>query len=152
VDTELRYLWEGLSVNERRVLAVVASGLSPYTGEAKAVSGLASPSSAQRSVRALQARGILEPADDALSFVDPLLSRWVRRHGGARMTVQVVPGRERGFVVTDGPSLAFTRSEHATLEEAEAEADRIAAGGRAADVMVYDTDDPNDLPDWAIGS
>ena len=46
--------------------------------------------------------------------------------------------------------LAFTRSEHPTLEGAQAEADRIAATGRGADVMIYDTDDPNDLPDWAL--
>jgi hypothetical protein len=47
--------------------------------------------------------------------------------------------------VTDGPSLAFVRSSHQTI--AEAEADRIAAGGHGADVMIYD---PNDLPDWVV--
>ena len=78
------------------------------------------------------------------------LARWVRRYGGARMSIYVVPRPGGAFAVIDGPSLAFTRSEHPTLEEAQAEADRIAATGRGADVMIYDTDDPNDLPDWAL--
>jgi uncharacterized protein len=150
VNTELRYLWDGLSTNERRVLAAVASGLSPYANEARALVGLASTSSAQRSARALEARAVLEARDPGgLALVDPLLARWIRRHGGASASVHVVPKPGGGFVVTDGPSFAFARSEHETLEEAEAEADRIAAGGRGSDVMVYDADDPNDLPDWA---
>lgn len=152
VDPELRYLWDGLSANERRVLAAVASGLSPYQAEARAVAGLASASSAQRAAQALLDRAILERDEaEALHILDPLLARWVRRHGGARLSVYVVPGPAGTFLVTDGPSLAFTRSEHTTLEEAQTEADRIAASGRGADVMIYDTDDPNDLPDWALG-
>lgn len=152
VDTELRYLWEGLTANERRVLRTAGSGISPYTAEARAMTGLASASSAQRAVRTLRGRAIVEEvgADEDLRLVDPLLSRWVRRHGGARIGVYVVPRGNRGFVVTDGPSFAFTRSEHATLEEAETEADRIAAAGSGSDVMIYDTVDPNDLPEWAI--
>jgi len=151
VDHELRYLWDGLSVNERRVLAAVASELSPYEAEARAMAGLATASSAQRAVATLQSRTIVE-ADQAESIriVDPLLVRWVRRHGGARPSIYVLPGPGGGFVVTDGPSLAFVRSEHDRLDEARLEADRIAAAGPAADVMIYDTDDPNDLPDWAV--
>ncbi len=38
---------------------------------------------------------------------------------------------------------------HRTLEEAESEADRLAAQTRGADVMIFDTTDPSDLPDWA---
>jgi hypothetical protein len=151
VDPELRYQWDGLSANERRVLAAVASGLSPYQAEARAMAGLASASSAQRSVETLLGRAILERDDDALRIVDPLLGRWVRRHGGARLGVYVLPAPDGKFIVTDGPSLAFIRSENETLEDAEAEADRIVkASGRSADVMIYDTDDPNDLPDWAV--
>jgi uncharacterized protein len=152
VDLELRYLWDGLSTNERRVLAAVASDLSPYQAEARAMAGLASASSAQRAMQALLDRAILERAEiKSLRILDPLLARWVRRHGGARLSVYVVPGSAGAFVVTDGPSLAFTRSEHPTLLEAQGEADRIAATTRGADVMIYDTDDPNDLPDWALG-
>lgn len=151
VDLELRYLWEGLSVNERRVLAAVASELSPYEAEARAMAGLATASSAQRATEALRGRAILErEATEAIRIVDPLLARWVRRHGGARLAIYVLPGTEGRFVVTDGPSLAFTRSEHVSLDEARNDADRIAASGPGADVMIYDTDDPNDLPDWAI--
>jgi hypothetical protein len=152
VDPELRYLWDGLSANERRVLAAVASELSPYQAEARAMAGLASASSAQRAVETLLGRALLERQDDdGLRIVDPLFARWVRRHGGARLSVYVLRMPDAKFVVTDGPSLAFTRSELETVEEAEAEADRIVReSGRSADVMTYDTDDPNDLPDWAI--
>jgi hypothetical protein len=151
VDHELRFLWDALSTNERRVLAAVASGLSPYQAEARTMAGLATASSAQRAAQALLDRAILERDDqDSLRILDPLLARWVRRHGGARLTVYVIPGPGNNLVVTDGPSLAFTRSEHANLDEAQAEADRIAAAG-PSDVMIYDTDDPNELPDWALG-
>jgi hypothetical protein len=153
VEPELRFLWDGLRPNERRVLAAVASGLSPYEVEARTMAGLASASSAQRAVETLIGRAIIErPDDDALWILDPLLARWVRLHGGARPRFWALPSPRGGFVVTDGPSLAFSRSEHGTLEEAESEADRLAAAsGRGADVMIFDTDDPNDLPDWALG-
>ncbi len=151
VDQELRYLSEGCGANERRVLAAVASGLSPYQVAARAMVGIASPSSAQRAVRTLLDRALLDrDEDESLRIVDPMLARWVRRHGGARLSIYVLPSTD-GFVVTDGPSRAFTRSEHSSLEEAQAEADRLAAAtGRGADVMIYDTDDPNDLPDWSF--
>jgi uncharacterized protein len=152
VDQELRYLWEALTVNERRVLAALASDLSPYEAEARAMAGLATASSAQRAVEALRGRGILERAETGpVRVVDPLLTRWVRRHGGARLSLYVLPNSDGGFVVTDGPSLAFTRSEHDGLDEARDEADRLAVTARGADVMIFDTDDPNDLPGWAIG-
>lgn len=151
IDPELGYLWESLSANERRVLAAVASELSPYEAEARAMAGLATASSAQRAAAGLQGRAIVEQGDGkAMRIVDPLLARWVRRHGGARPSIYVVPDRRGGFVVTDGPSLAFTRSQHPNLDGAREEADRIANTGPGADVMIYDTDDPNDLPDWAI--
>lgn len=162
VDQELRYLWDALTGNERRVLAGVASGLSPYSLTARRLTGLASASSAQRSVDALLGRAVLardtltsgaHPSTEDradLRIVDPLFDRWVRRYGGARASIYVVP-RSGSFMVTDGPSLAFERSTHATLEEAEREADRIVASERgAADVLVYDSEDPNDLPDWAL--
>ena len=151
VDPELRYLWESLSANERRVLAALASEYSPYQQEARVMMGLANRSSAARAVAGLEGKTTVERADDSekLRIVDPLLARWVRRHGGARLRVFVVP-HEGMFAVTDGPSLAFIRSSHQTIAEAEAEADRIAAEARGADVMIYDTDDPNDLPDWLV--
>jgi hypothetical protein len=151
VDPELRYLWELLSANERRVLAALASELSPYQQEARSFVGLANRSSAARAVASLEAKTAIERAENGgqLRIVDPLLARWVRRHGGARLRVFVVP-YEGTFAVADGPSLAFLRSRHETIAEAEAEAERIAAGGRGADVVIYDTDDPNDLPDWVV--
>ncbi len=151
VDPELQYLWDSLGANERRVLAALASGFSPYEQSARQQMGLASGSSAARAVASLEGKTTVERLDDGerLSIVDPLLARWVRRHGGARLQVFIVPyGGE--FAVTDGPSLAFLRSSHQTIAEAEAEADRIAAGSRGADVMIYDSNDPNDLPDWVV--
>ena len=86
---------------------------------------------------------------ERLSIVDPLIARWVRRQGGARLQVFVIP-HDGQFAVTDGPSLAFLRPRHKMIAEVEVEADRIAAAGHGADVMIYDTDDPNDLPDWVV--
>lgn len=150
VEPELRYLWDGLAPNDRRVLAALASGLSPYQHEALQLMGLASGSSASLAVETLENRAIVERDDDErLRILDPLLARWVRRNGGARAQVYVIRG-EKGWIVADGPSLAFVRSTHQTLVEAQSEADRIVAGGRGGDVMIYDTDDPNDLPDWAV--
>lgn len=151
VGQELRFLWDSLTANERRVLAAVASGLSPYEARARALAGLASASSAQRAVESLLGRAVLDRADDELRIVDPLFARWIRLFGGARPRFWVLPEAGGGFVVTDGPSQAYKRSRHDTLEEAEAAAHRYASDAdRGADVMVYDTDDPNDLPDWAI--
>jgi hypothetical protein len=151
VDPELRYLWDALSANERRVLAALASGYSPYQQEAQVFMGLANRSSAARAAESLEGNTIIERVEDdePPHIIDPLLARWVRRHGGARLQVFVLP-RDGQFVVTDGPSLVFLRSTHQTIAEAEAEANRIAAAGKGADVMIYDVDDPNDLPDWAV--
>jgi hypothetical protein len=152
VEPELRNLWGGLSANERRVLAALASRYSPYEREARVVMGLANRSSAARAVAGLEGKTIVERVNgdgDGRHIVDPLFGRWIYRHGGSRLQIFVVrAGGE--FVVTDGPSLSFLRSSHETLVEAEAEADRIAATGNGADVMIYDVDDPNELPDWAL--
>lgn len=155
VDAELRYLWDSLNANDRRVIAAVASGLSPFSQDGRTLTGLPAGGAGTRAVETLERRAILERLDEdggaALRIVDPLLTRWARRTGGARAEVYVIPHQD-GFAVTDGPSLAFTRSTHPTLAEAEAEADLIGRRGRGADVMVFDTTDPNDLPDWAVGA
>jgi hypothetical protein len=67
-----------------------------------------------------------------------------------RTQIYVIPDPNGTYRVTDGPSLAFTRADALTLAEAETEADRIANAARGADVMIIDSNDPNDLPDWAI--
>ncbi len=66
------------------------------------------------------------------------------------MKIYVLPDADGLFRVTDGQSLAFTRAEGLTIDDAQAEADRIAANSRAADILIFDTDDPNDLPIWAV--
>jgi hypothetical protein len=78
-----------------------------------------------------------------------LFGRWVRLHGGARSQIYVFP-YEGAFAATEGPSSAFRRSTHASLGEAEAEADSLAATAPGADVMFFDTDDPNHLPVWTL--
>ena len=150
VDAEMRGLWDALSPNERRVLLGVASGLSPTQADTVALTGLRSRSSAQSAADALLGRGVLERREEKVGIVDPLLQRWTRRRPGARPIAYVVP-REGGWVVTDGPSLAFEHSRHDRLDAAERAAERIVTAGRAGgDVIVFDTDDPNALPDWAI--
>jgi len=151
VEPELRFLVDSLSSNERRVLSAIASGFSPFEAQARKITGLATSSSAQRAAQSLEHRTALERDElGELQFVDPLLARWFRRHGGARAQIYVIPDPNGTYRVTDGPSLAFTRADALTLDEAETEADRIANAARGADVMIIDSNDPNDLPDWAI--
>ena len=150
VDAEMRGLWDSLSANERRVLLGVASGLSPTESETVALTGLRSRSSAQRAVEALLGRGVLERGDaGGVRIVDPLLERWARRRGGARPIAYVLPAGGR-WLVTDGPSLAFEHSRHDSLDAAERAAQQIVSKRAGGDVIVLDTDDPNDLPEWAI--
>ena len=87
--------------------------------------------------------------DEALRIVDPLLERWTRRRSGTRPIAYVVP-TPQGWLVTDGPSLVFEHSRHDTIDAAQRAADQIVSGRAGGDVVVYDTDDPNDLPDWAV--
>lgn len=152
IDAELRILWDALSANERRVLLAMASDLSPQSTGALQLTGLASPSSAQRSLQSLTNAGIVEQpgAQQPPHITDPLLGHWVRRHAGARPTIYVLPDVVAGgFVVTDGPSLAFVQQRFSSIEEAERAAERLL-GGRSANIVVHDTDDPNDLPVWAL--
>jgi uncharacterized protein len=149
LEAEMRGLWEALTPNERRVLLGVASGLSPTQAETVALTGLRSRSSAQHAADALVGRGVLERRDAGIALVDPLLERWARRRPGARPIAYVLPHGDR-WIVTDGPSLAFEHSRHGSLEAAERAAEALVAGRASGDVVVYDTADPNDLPDWAI--
>ena len=150
LDAEMRGLWESLSPNERRVLLGVSAGLSPTQSETVALTGLRSRSSAQRATEVLTGKGVLErEGDEALRIVDPLLERWARRRSGTRPIAYVVP-TPQGWLVTDGPSLVFEHSRHDTLDAAQRAADQIVSGRAGGDVVVYDTDDPNDLPDWAV--
>jgi len=148
---ELRYHWEGLSINERRVLAAVASGLSPYEAEARAMAGLASASSAQRAVQTLLGRAILERKDNALGIVDPLFARWIRHHAGARANFYVqgqrfgAQGRKQYSIIQSPAHFMWSADD---LDGAVANADHLAArsGRRGGDVMIYEGDDPNDWP------
>lgn len=155
VDPELRFLWDSLPANERRVLRALASGLSPMTTAGMRIAGLASRSSAQTALRGLVDAGVVERDEraEAPVIVDPLLAHWTRRHAGAQPTVYVVPDPDQpgSFLVTDGPSLALVQRQAATIGEAEQLAERVLAG-RGGSVVVFDVDDPNELPVWAVGA
>lgn len=87
--------------------------------------------------------------DTAPYLVDAIAKRWIALRAQARLQIYVLP-HGRDFVVCDGPSLAFIRTRHATLQEAEAEADSLARTMPPADIMVFDSTDPNDVPAWAV--
>jgi hypothetical protein len=153
VEPELRFLWDGLPANERRVLRALASGLSPMTTAGMELAGLTSRSSAQTALRSLVDAGVVQRDENEIpTVVDPLLVHWTRRHAGAQPTVYVVPDpAQRGaFLVADGPSLALVQRQAATIGEAEQLAERILAG-RGGTIVVHESDDPNELPVWAVG-
>ncbi|MFI4991454.1 MAG: hypothetical protein ACHQHO_11155 [Solirubrobacterales bacterium] len=152
LDTEMQATWEGLSVNERRVLSALAYGLSPQEGAALRLTGLRSASAAQRATQALTRRAFVErDADGDLVIVDPVLDRWLARRHLPPM-LYVLPLAKEQWIVTDGPSLAFTRSKHRTRAEAEASADEhLRQQSRGGEVSVVDVDTRDELPDWAQG-
>lgn len=156
VDQELRNLWEGLTINERRVLAAVASGLSPYMAKARAKAGLASASSAQPAVATLLGRAFLERRDNALRMVDPLFARWIRLRAGARLNVYLEGPRYKGpqhtvgarqYAILDPPG-RHAGGFYGDLDVAVQVADQmvVESGHRGGDVMIYDSDDRNDYP------
>jgi uncharacterized protein len=152
LDAEMQATWDGLSMNERRVMSALAHGLSPQEGTALRLTGLRSASSAQRASQTLQRRAFIErDGDGPLTIVDPVLALWIRRRH-LPPTLYVLPLGPREWIVTDGPSLAFTRSTHPTRREAETRADEsLAQRRRAGTVTVFDSNRPDDLPDWARG-
>jgi uncharacterized protein len=154
LDAELEEAWRALSLNERRVLAAIASGLSPYAAAAAEATGLRARSSAQRAVEALVTRTVVEAHEGREpSIVDPLFELWIARRGQPHPAVYVLPARDgEAWEVLDGPSRNFLRGAHFDLAAAEEEAERIAAdSGGLKEVVVYPVDEPDDLPDWARG-
>jgi hypothetical protein len=150
LDTEMQATWDGLSVNERRVLSAVAYGLSPQEGRALRLTGLRSASAAQRPTQSLKRRAFVErDSGDRLVIVDPVLARWIaRRH--LPPTLYVLPLARQKWIVTDGPSLAFTRSTHQTLAEAEARADEYLTQQRSGGAInIINVDTRDELPGWA---
>jgi uncharacterized protein len=153
LDTEMQATWDGLSVNERRVLSALAYGLSPQEGAALRLTGLRSASAAQRATQSLERRAFLERDDGGrLVIVDPVLDRWIaRRHLPPKLYVLPLAARE--WIVTDGPSLAFTRSTHRTRTEAEAHANEyLTQQSRGGTIEVIGVDTRDELPEWAQGA
>jgi hypothetical protein len=72
-------------------VSALAAGYSPYQQEAHVLLGLAR-SSAAHAVEILEAKAEVERDDaESLRIVDPLLGRWVRRHGATRQQFYVIP-------------------------------------------------------------
>lgn len=152
LDAEMHATWDGLSANERRVLSALAYGLSPQESAALRLTGLRSASAAQRSIQSLERHAFVErDSDGQLVVIDPVLARWIaRRH--LPPTLYVLPLAPGKWVVTDGPSLAFTRSTHRTRADAEARADEyLTRQSRGGTINVIDVDTRDELPDWAQG-
>jgi hypothetical protein len=86
------------------------------------------------------------------TIVDPVFSRWLaRRH--LPPTLHVLPLGRRKWLVTNGPSLAFTHSMHKTRDEAEARAnEELSQQSRGGTISVFDVDTRDELPEWAQGA
>lgn len=95
-----RRILDGLTGNQRRVLRGLARqpGAGPYSGEFVAAQGLASPSSVQRALEALEERGLVvsPPEEERPRPADPLLTRWLRRGPSDAVDVVGSPGRRAG--------------------------------------------------------
>jgi hypothetical protein len=86
-----RRVLDGLTGNQRRVLRGLARqpAAAPFSGEFVAGQGLASPSSVQRALEALEARGLVvsPPGEQHPRPADPLLARWLGRGPGDAVDV-----------------------------------------------------------------
>lgn len=152
LDAELRQLWQALSANERRVVVALAGGLSPYSEAAQRTTGLKRASSGQAAVETLLDRTVVDHDEhESLRIVDPMFVLWAQRRSDPRPTIYVYPSPDGSFEVADGPSRDFVRSRHPSLAEAEQAADHYAREAGGADLVVYDVDAGDELPDWAQG-
>lgn len=94
VDREtagFRRLMDGLTVNQRRVLRGLARlpDVPPFSGRFVSEQGLASPSSVQRALQALEELGLaVRDDEDRPRPADPLLERWLRRQEAAAVDVK----------------------------------------------------------------
>lgn len=151
ITPELRPLIDSLSANERRVIAALSVGLSPFETVARDMTGLKSHPTAQRAVDSLCKKAIIErDEDNQLAIVDPLLAPWLINHETTQPHVYVIPDNNGTFRVTDGPHLRYIRGENMTLEDAQLQADQIASQLGSAAVTIIDSHDPNDIPGWAV--
>jgi hypothetical protein len=152
MDGSLRQTVRGLRAVDRLALPValaLAHHRAPYAVD-KFSSG---PNRALRSLRV--AGFVVQRRPREWGLTDPLLAAWLRaprvrgRYAFGRPTIYVLRRDERTFDVTDGPSVARVRSTHDSLDQAERVAHQLARDARGADIVVIDSDDPNDLPEWA---
>lgn len=78
LSEEFRVLWSGLAAGQRRTLAAIADGGSPY---ARTETGTRPGGATGHALAALEGRGELaaeRSAPGGYAIVDPLLARWVR--------------------------------------------------------------------------
>jgi hypothetical protein len=81
---EFEATWRAFAGNERRVAVALALGIAPLGKQAKAVTGVASASAAQRALGRLIEQGFAEQhAGTETVLTDPLLGAWLaREHAG----------------------------------------------------------------------
>jgi hypothetical protein len=89
-------------------------------------------------------------------LTDPVFASWLRESAVAsrpelgRPALWILRRSPTQYLVTDGASLSNVRSTHRTSAAAQRAADSIAKDARGADVMIIDSDDPDDFPSWAL--
>lgn len=99
---------------------------------------------------------IVQHAPRHWRLTDPLLASWLRENpvsGRPELglpTLWVLRRAANSYLVADGASLGHVRSAHRSSEAAQQAASAIARDTRGANVMVIDSDDPDDFPFWAL--
>jgi hypothetical protein len=89
-------------------------------------------------------------------LTDPVFASWLRESAVAsrpelgRPALWILRRSPTQYLLTDGASLSNVRSTHRTSEAAKRAADAIAKDAPGADVMIIDSDDPDDFPSWAL--
>lgn len=89
-------------------------------------------------------------------LTDPVFASWLRESAVAsrpelgRPSLWILRRSPTQYLLTDGASLSQVRSTHRTSEAAQRAADAIAKGARGVDIMIIDSDDPDDFPSWAL--
>lgn len=89
-------------------------------------------------------------------LTDPLFASWLRdsavtsRPELGRPTLWILRRAPSQYLLTDGASLSNVRSTHRSSAAAQRAADALARDARGADIMIVDSDDPEDFPSWAL--
>ncbi len=75
-------LWDGLTINQRKLLEAIATDPQParlFSAEFINRHGLKSPAAIQRAVKALKERDLIDSGDSAFFITDRFLKLWIKR-------------------------------------------------------------------------